>query len=85
LIGQRNLASPTVRSYLDTVGRFLGWRFGTQSLELGTLCAQDVNSFMLEQARRYSAGHAQLIASGLRGFLRFLLQSGIKVGEALSG
>ena len=77
LIGQRNLAPSTVRSYLDTVERFLGWRFGTQSLELGALCAQDVNSFMLEQARRYSAGHTQLIASGLRGFLRFLLQTGV--------
>ncbi len=30
---------------------------------------------MLEQARRYSTGHTQLIASALRGFLRFLLQS----------
>jgi site-specific recombinase XerD len=77
LIGQRNLASSTVRTYLDTVERFLRWRFGTQSLELGALCAQDVNRFILEQARRYSAGHTQLIASGLRGFLRFLLQSGI--------
>ncbi len=77
LIGQRNLAPSTVRSYLDTVGRFLGWRFGTHSLELGAVCAQDVNGFMLEQARRYSAGHTQLIASGLRGFLRFLLQCGI--------
>jgi integrase/recombinase XerD len=77
LIGQRNLASSTVRTYLDTVERFLRWRFGAQSLELGALCAQDVNRFMLEQARRYSAGHTQSIASGLRGFLRFLLQCGI--------
>jgi len=76
LVSQRNLAPSTVRTYLDTVGRFLGWRFGKQSLELGALCAQDVTGFMLEQARRYSAGHTQLIASGLRGFLRFLLQSG---------
>lgn len=76
LIGQRNLAPSTVGSYLETVGRFLGWRFATQSLALGTLCADDVNRFMLEQARRYSTGHTHLIASGLRGFLRFLLQTG---------
>jgi site-specific recombinase XerD len=76
LISQRNLAPSTVRTYLDTVGHFLGWRFCKQPLELGALCAHDVTGFMLEQARRYSAGHAQLIASGLRGFLRFLLQSG---------
>ena len=76
LIGQRNLAPSTVRTYLDTVGHFLEWRFGTQSLQLGALCAQDVTGFMLEQARRYSAGRTQLIASALRGFLRFLLQCG---------
>ena len=75
LVSQRNLAPTTVRTYLDTVGRFLDWRFGTQSLEFGTLCAQDMSGFMLEQARRYSTGHTQLIASALRGFLRFLLQS----------
>jgi len=63
-------------TYLDTVGRLLDWRFGTQSIELGALGVQDVNGFMLEQARRYSAGHTQLIASALRGFLRFLLQTG---------
>ena len=76
LVSQRNLAPSTVRTYLDTVGRFLGWRFGKQSLELGALCAQDVTGFMLEQARRYSAGHTQLIASGLRGFLRFCSRAG---------
>jgi integrase/recombinase XerD len=75
LVSQRNLAPTTVRTYLDTVERFLGWRFGTQSLELGALCVQDVTAFMLQQARRYSAGQTQLIASALRGFLRFLLQS----------
>jgi len=76
LFSQRNLAPSTVRTYLDTVGHFIDWRFGKQSLELGALGAQDVTGFMLEQARRYSAAHTQLIASGLRGFLRFLLQSG---------
>jgi site-specific recombinase XerD len=78
LINQRNLAPETVSNYLDTVTRFLDWRFGAQSPPaLTDLGAEDVNAFMLEQARRYSAGHTQLIASALRGFLRFLLQSGI--------
>jgi integrase/recombinase XerD len=76
LISQRNLAPTTIRTYLDTARRFVAWRFGTQSPQLGTLCAQDVNDFMLEQARRYSTGHTQLIASALRGFLRFLRQTG---------
>ncbi|NEV65341.1 tyrosine-type recombinase/integrase [Thiorhodococcus minor] len=78
LINQRNLVPETVSTYLDTVTRFLDWRFGAQSPPVLTdLSAEDVNAFMLEQARRYSAGHTQLIASALRGFLRFLLQHGI--------
>ena len=76
LANQRNLVPTTVRSYLDTTGHFLDWRFGTQSLELGALGAQDVIGFMLEQAHRYSAGNTQRIASVLRTFLRFLLQTG---------
>jgi site-specific recombinase XerD len=76
LASQRGLAATTVRAYLDTAGRFLDWRFGAQPIELGGICAQDATGFMLEQARRYSAAHTQLIASGLRGFLRFLLQTG---------
>jgi site-specific recombinase XerD len=75
LVSPRNLAPTTVRTYLDTVGRFLDWRFGTQSVELGTLGAQHISGFMLGQARRYSTGHTQRIASALRGFLRCLLQS----------
>jgi site-specific recombinase XerD len=77
LINQRNLVPETVSTYLDTITRFLDWRFGAQSPPaLSALCAEDVNAFMLEQARRYSAGSTQLIASALRGFLRFLLQCG---------
>jgi site-specific recombinase XerC len=60
---------------------WLDWRFGKQSLELGALCTQDVSGFMLEQARRYSTDHTQLIASGLRGFLRFPLQNGSIAGD----
>lgn len=76
LIRQRDLAPSTVQTYWDTVRRFLDWRFGTHSPQFDMLGAQDVNDFMLEQARRYSAGHTQLIASALRGFLRFLRQTG---------
>lgn len=76
LTRQRQLAPITVRSHLDTVDRFLEWRFATQPPELAALCAQDVCAFMLVQARRYSAGHTQRIASVLRSFLRFLLQCG---------
>jgi hypothetical protein len=65
LISQHDLALSTVQTYWDTVRRFLDGRFGAHSLQFDTLCAQDVTDFMLEQARRYSAGHTQLIASAL--------------------
>jgi site-specific recombinase XerD len=77
LIYQRNLAPSTIHYYLDTVARFLSQRFGTQSPNPDALCAQDVTSFMLQQARRYSAGQTQLIASALRSFFRFLRQQAL--------
>ncbi|MGZ8172893.1 tyrosine-type recombinase/integrase [Methylobacter sp.] len=77
LIYQRNLAPSTIHSYLNTVEHFLSQRFETMSPNLDALCAQDVTGFMLQQARRYSAGQTQLIASALRSFFRFLLQQAL--------
>jgi site-specific recombinase XerD len=76
LLHQRGLAPTTVRYYLDTVRRFLGARFGGEPFSLEALCPQDVTTFMLQQARRYSPAHAKLIATALRSFCRFLLQRG---------
>jgi len=76
LLQQRGLAPTTVRSYLDTVRRFLSDRFDAQPLRLEALCAQDITGFLLRQTRRYSPGHAKLIATALRSFCRFLLQRG---------
>ena len=77
LVCQRNLAPSIIHYYLDTVVRFLTKRFGTMSPNLDALCVQDVTGFMLQQARRYSAGQTQLIASALRSFFRFLLQQAL--------
>jgi len=77
LVCQRNLAPSTIHYSLDTVVRFLSQRFGTQLPNLDALCAQDVTRFMLQQARRYSVGYTQLIASALRSFFRFLLQQAL--------
>lgn len=74
LIYQRNLAPLTIRYYLNTVVCFLNQRFGAQLPNLDALCAQDVTGFMLLQARRYSTGQTQLIATALRSFFRFLFQ-----------
>jgi site-specific recombinase XerD len=77
LVFQRNLAPSTIHHYLNTVACFLNQCFGAQPPNPDALCAQDVNGFMLQQARRYSAGQTQLIASALRSFFRFLLQQAL--------
>ncbi len=77
LVCQRNLAPSTIQHYLNTVVRFLIQRFGIQPPNPDALCAQDVTGYMLQQARRYSAGQTQLIASALRSFFRFLLQQAL--------
>lgn len=71
LLHQRGLAPTTVRYYLDPVRRFLGARFGSEPFRLEALCPQDVTTFMLQQARRYSPAHAKVIATALRSFCRF--------------
>jgi site-specific recombinase XerD len=85
LVCQRNLAPSTIHSYLATVVRFLSQRFGTMLPNPDALCAQDVNGFMLQQARRYSAGQIQLIASALRSFFRFLLQQALITTDFTQG
>lgn len=54
LLQERGLAPTTVRSYRDTVRRFLGDRCGAQPLRLELLCAQDVTGCLVRQARRDS-------------------------------
>lgn len=77
LIDQRNLTPITIQTYLGTVEHFLMHCYAAKPLRLETLSVQEITGFMLQQARHYSAGHTQLIASGLRNFFRFLLQQGV--------
>ena len=77
LIEQRNLVPITIQTYLGTVEHFLIHCYTAKPLKLDTLSVQEITDYMLQQARHYSAGQTQLIASGLRNFFRFLLQQGI--------
>ena len=74
---QRNLAPSTIHHYLNTAACFLNQCFGARPPNPDALCAQDVTDFMVQQARRYSAGQTQLIATALRSFFRFLLQQAL--------
>ena len=51
---------------------FLTWRFGRAPLRLGRLRPDDVTQFMLREFRARSVGSAQLRATALRSFLRYL-------------
>lgn len=77
LLQQRALAPSTIRDYLNTVRRFLRARASTEALSLEVLGPQDITDFMIQQARRYSPARAQLLATALRSFFRFLLQCGV--------
>lgn len=76
LLHERGLTSATVTNYLPTVHAFLSERFGTETVQLERLVAQDTNQFILRHAQRLSRTRAKLLVTALRSFLRFLYQRG---------
>lgn len=76
LVHERGLTSATVKNYLPTVHAFLTERFGTETVQLKRLVAQDANQFILRHAQRLSRTRAKLLVTVLRSFLRFLYQRG---------
>ena len=73
---ERGLTATTEHNYLPFVHQFVVERFGDEALRLGALTASDVSAFILRHARSLSLGRAKLMVTGLRSFLRFLLQHG---------
>jgi site-specific recombinase XerD len=77
LLRERGLAEGTVASYWAYVGGFVRRHFATpvtapnQGLE-----ARDVQDFLLERTRTLAPRTAQLVATALRSFLRFLFLQG---------
>ena len=76
LVTERALKPVTSNIYLFEVRRFLSHRFGTGSILLDKLSAQDISRFMLDRARTVSPRGLRLTASALRSFLRFAYQRG---------
>ncbi|MCP4901727.1 MAG: site-specific integrase [bacterium] len=76
LVRERGLTSATVKNYLPTVHTFLTERFGTETIQLERLVAQDANQFILRHTQRLSRSRAKLLVTALRSFLRFLYQRG---------
>jgi site-specific recombinase XerD len=76
LLQERGLTATSVQQYVTVARRFLCHRFSTGKVRLKNLCAQDVTDFVLQDTSRRGRRSAQLMATVLRSFLRFLLQRG---------
>jgi integrase len=76
LLEERSLTPRSTNAYA-TIGReFLEERFAEGPFELEQLCAEDVTSFVLAGARRYSTGGANYRVTALRSLLRYLYLQG---------
>jgi integrase/recombinase XerD len=74
---ERGCSSSVVGGRERTVREFLTWRFKRAPLRLGRLRPDDVTRFMLRETRARRVGHAQLTATALRSFLRYLHVAGL--------
>ncbi|OFW11513.1 MAG: hypothetical protein A3H96_01015 [Acidobacteria bacterium RIFCSPLOWO2_02_FULL_67_36] len=72
----RGLSPVTGPRHWFLLGRFLHERFGDGPIDLRVLTADDVTRSVLAQIPTRSPASAQLHASTLRSFLRFLWQAG---------
>ena len=72
----RGLSPVTGARHWFVVGRFLRHRFGTGALDPHAITVEDVTRYVSEQIPARSPASAQLHASTLRSFLRFLWQTG---------
>jgi site-specific recombinase XerD len=76
LLNERSLVPASVEQYLPVARRFLSHRFGSGKVWLKKLRASNVTDFVLHDSSRRGRRSAQLMATGLRSFLSFLLQQG---------
>jgi site-specific recombinase XerD len=72
----RGLSPVTGSRHWFVVGRFLRQRFGTGAIDPHAITVEDVTRYVSEQIPAGSPASAQLHASTLRSFLRFLWQTG---------
>lgn len=72
LIAERGVTMTTVAGYQAAVRPFLEQRARADRLELGSLVAADVTSFVLRVCRRLEVGSAKHLVTALRSLLRYL-------------
>jgi site-specific recombinase XerD len=76
LLHERSLVPTTASGYLQIARRFLWAQSGMEIGDLGRLSAGDVTSFVLREFRSSTAAVANLKATALRSFLRYLYVRG---------
>ena len=84
LLQERGLNQATVDNYLPTVRRLLTDRFGDRKVIFNELRPRDISAFIIRYAQTMSFSRAQLMASILRSFFRFLHMRG-EANTDLSG
>lgn len=83
LTGERALAERSVDGYLWDAQHFLAWRCSRcdGELELDSLAARDLTSYVLAEHRRGSVASARRVVNALRSFLRYLHVEGMTAGQ----
>jgi site-specific recombinase XerD len=79
LLEERGLVQATAAYNIRFADQFLSGlpgKFRSPRISFFELRAADVTDFMRRQSQKLSPGRAQLLATGLRSFLRFLLHQG---------
>ena len=76
LTEERGCSGGTVENYGRHVDRFVAQRFGTGPVRFERLRAQDVITFVQQEAGRHGRVYILQVVTGLRSFLRFLRYRG---------
>src|SRR5215831_1719515 len=76
LLQERGLSQATLVNCQPFVDCFLAEQFKNRKVNLSSLRAADVTSFVQRHAHRFSPGRAKLLVGALRSFFRYLQQSG---------
>jgi site-specific recombinase XerD len=68
---ERALSETTIKRYTDIVSSFLNQLYPHGPVDLSTLCAKDVISFVTKEARRIGTKSSGVVGNGLRSFLKY--------------
>lgn len=74
---ERGAAEGTTEGYVGVIRKFLQQRFGAGDVELATLAASDVATYLLGRASTLTPKGLSFTACALRSFLRFLFARGL--------